>query len=491
LSCPIIHLQLHTSSSASRWRAKLVLTALVALLACGGCATWPLRGFNSPPATLNAVEKGLPIAPAELDELTRAFADRYVGLLSSTCDALKDGNPDPVQRRQAQELMLNGATNVYDIASNADAFTRMLDLVVVTTLESQVWIDDDRATQVFGERADVLVRALHHGRVEAWALAAQVLRPDQLDLLDYLIWDWRRHNPDMVRASFVRFSNFAVGRGRLADAEVVAAGGFFPGIGEAGRSIDEARLLSERMFYLLKRYPTLLRWQIAATKDELVATPEMGGALSDVHRLTEQVEQLPRNLAAERKAILAALDERMRSADAALTKVRQALADANTTANSTGRMGQALDGMLKSAGLVFARFDSWDRWSAGLPGHRPFDQREYTQGMKELAVTTEKLNDLLKSSNDLLASSQWTRGMDRVNQSADARIALASEEAHQMVDAVFQRTCIAIVLFFAMLFLYRLGTRRLTRRGVNARSGQDGNGAKRAENFAGRGGLSG
>src|ERR671918_659014 len=82
------------------------------------------------------------IGAAELDELTRAFADRYVGLLSSTCDALKKDNADPVQRREAQELMLTCASNVYDIASNADAFTRTLDLVVVTTLVSGIWIDD-------------------------------------------------------------------------------------------------------------------------------------------------------------------------------------------------------------------------------------------------------------------------------------------------------------------------------------------------------------
>src|SRR5688500_20361937 len=195
-------------------RLALLCTCIGALLALGGCAA--LREFA---ARTSSGEMGVPgsagkITPAELDELTRAFADRYVGLLSSTCDAIKKNNPDPVQRREAQELLLNCASNVYDIASNADAFTRMLDLVVVTTLVSQVWIDDDRASQVFGERANVLVRALHHGRVEAWALAAQVLRPDQLDLLDYLIWDWRRHNPDMTRASFVRFSNFALGRGK-------------------------------------------------------------------------------------------------------------------------------------------------------------------------------------------------------------------------------------------------------------------------------------
>ena len=245
--------------------------------------------------------------------MTRAFADRYVGLLSSACDALKKDNPDLVQRREAQELLVNGATNVYDIASNADAFTRVLDLIVVTTLVSQVWIDDDRATEVFGDRAEVLVRALHHGRVEAWALAAQVLRPDQLDLLDYLLWDWRRHNPDMARVYFVRFSNFAIGRGRSADAEVLAAGGLFGNVGQAGQAIEEARLLTERMFYLLKREPTLLRWQAEALQDAALATPEVGKALADVHRLTDQVEQLPKNVAAERQALLAALDERYES----------------------------------------------------------------------------------------------------------------------------------------------------------------------------------
>src|SRR4051794_9013864 len=266
-------------------RVFLSLSLCIMLLGAGGCAA--LREFA---AKASASEMGTPggagkVTPAELDELTRAFADRYVGLLASTCDALKKGNTDPVQRREAQELMIDAATNVYDIASNADAFTRMLDLVVVSTLVSQVWIDDDRAGEIFGDRGEVLVRALHHGRVEAWALAGRVLRPDQLDVLDYTIWDWRRQNPDMVRASFVRFSNFALDRGRSANAEVLAAGGFFKDIGQTGQAVDEARLLTERMFYRLKREPTLLRWQAEAAKDDLVATPEVDRALGDVHRL--------------------------------------------------------------------------------------------------------------------------------------------------------------------------------------------------------------
>jgi phosphate transport system substrate-binding protein len=404
------------------------------------------------------------VAGAELDELTRAFADRYVGLLSSACDALKKDNPDPVQRREAQELMLDCATNVYDIASNADAFTRMLDLVVVTTLVSQVWVDDDRAGDVFGDRGEVLVRSLHHGRVEAWALAARVLRPDQLDVLDYTIWDWRQQNPDMVRASFVRFSNFALDRGKSANAEVLAAGGFFKNIGQTGQAVDEARLLTERMFYRLKREPTLLRWQTEAAKDDLLATPEVGKGLADVHRLTDQIEQLPRNVATERQAIVAAVDEHLNGADERLVRVRAAIADAKALAATVGHTSGSVDEMLKTASAIFTRFDAWDRWSTDLPQHRAFDVREYTRGMKELAAAVETVNDSLKSSNELLGSPQWGRRIEEVNRSADGRIKLASEQSQLVVNAAFLRVCLAMGVFFAMLILYRIISFMLARR---------------------------
>src|SRR4051794_21560760 len=279
--------------------------------------------------------------------------------------------------------MLDAAANVYDIASNADAYTRMLDLVVVTTLVSQVWVDDDRIGDVFGERGEVLVRALHHGRVEAWALAARVLRPDQLDVLDYTIWDWRRQNPDMVRASFVRFSNFALDRGRSANAEVLAAGGFFKDIGQTGQAVDEARLLTERMFYRLKREPTLLRWQAEAAKEDLIATPGVDRALADVHRLTDQVERLPATVAAERQALLAAIDQRAKSVDETLDRVRALIADARALAGTAGDAGASFATLLKTGDGLFTRFDAWDRWTSAKPDHRPFDVRDFTNAARQ------------------------------------------------------------------------------------------------------------
>jgi len=391
-----------------------LLGVCIALLVCGGRPALARNPAKDSPRQVGATDGNQPISSAELDELTRAFADRYIGLLYSTCDALKKDNPDPVQRREAQVLMVDCATNIYDIASNADAFTRMLDLVVVTTLVSQVWIDDDRVAEVFAGREELLIRALHHGRVEAWALAAQVLRPDQIDLLDYLLWDWRRHNPDMVRASFVRFSNFAIGRGKSANAEVLAAGGFFGSVGRTGQAVDEARLLTERIFYMLKRVPTLLRWQVDTVKED----------------------------------IFIALDDRMKQVDATVANAIATISEANGVVTSLGQTSNSINEMLKTADGLIARYDSVDRKSS-----HPFDIREYTEAVKELAVTVGKMNDLLKSSNELLGSSEWDRRIQQVSQSADERMKMAADQSQRLVHDAFWRAYAAAGILFAMFIL--------------------------------------
>jgi hypothetical protein len=395
---------------------------------------------------------GPTISSAELDELTRAFADRYVGLLSSACDALKKDNPDAAQRHEAQQLLVNGATNVYDIASNADAFTRVLDLIVVTTLVSQVWIDDDRATEVFGDRAEAVIRALHHGRVEAWALAAQVLRADQLDLLDYLLWDWRRQNPDMIRAYSVRFSNFAIGRGKSANAEVLAAGGLFANVGQAGQAIEEARLLTERMFYQLKRAPTLVRWQAEALRDATLATPEVGRALADTHRLADEIERLPTNVAAERQALLAAVDERMDRADATTASVRATIADAKELVTVLGPVSESLEDTLKTADALLSRYDSRDRWGTA-EGSRPFDVIEYTAALKEMGATAGKVSEVLKSSDELLGSPEWDRRVQQVSESADERVRKAAGQSQEVVNSFFRRAYVSLAVLFVMFII--------------------------------------
>jgi hypothetical protein len=441
---------------------KVAMLGSWVVLMAGGCVFQTAAPPKDAPRVV-AADGSEVITSAELDELTRAFADRYVGLLYSACEMVKADNPDPLQRRDAQVLLLDGAGNIYDIASNADAFTRLLDMVVVTSLMSQVWVDDGRAEQIFGNRAEPLADAMLHARKETLALAARVLTTEQLGVLDSLLLEWRRDNPAMVRTSFVRFSNFAIGRGRTAASEVLAARGFFAEVGQAGKAVDEARFLAERMFYQLKRAPTLLRWHLAAAKDDLLATPEVVSALADMHRLTDQAERLPAYVAAERETVLAAIDSRIAGADATLANVKDAIAEAKSLVASLERASESLDRLLSAADVLFARWDAWHRWTVTNRA-RPFDIREYIEMAKESATATQRLNELLESSNGLLTSPDWRVRMDEWSRTADGRIELVAGQSRLLLDNLFRLVCLALGVLFALLVCYRVISILLMRR---------------------------
>jgi hypothetical protein len=304
----------------------IAAAVMASLMGGGGCAAPP----KEDPAAAAAR-----VAIQEVDQLNKAFADRFVLLVATACDAIEKDNPSLAQRRKAHELKLYCATSAFDIASNPDPYTSLLDLTLSVTLVSQVWIDEDHAEDVFGpDRARVLIRALRRARVEVWQIAAKTLKPEQLETLDYIIWEWRRDNPDVEHVEFVRFNDFAAGRGKSQVAEVRAGGGFLAPVGEAKKAVDEARLLGERVFYLAKRAPLALAWQAEALRDELLDNPEVTRALSNLDTAVRAIDRLPKDVAAERQSILAAIDQRDRSLNATIAAIRGAIADADKLAGT-------------------------------------------------------------------------------------------------------------------------------------------------------------
>lgn len=443
-------------------RFGAALGVMGSVLLCVGCAT-SQRQEPETPREVEGAETGEFVTAAELDELTRAFADRYVGLLFSACEALKKDNADSVQRREAQSLLLDVATNVYDIASNADPFTRVLDLVVVTRLMSQVWVDDGRAEEIFGDRASPLVRALVHSRQEAFELAARVLTEEHLGVLESLLSDWRSENPEMIHASYVRFSNFSIGRGRSKASEVAPSSGLFRELGDASKAVDEVRLLGERVFYRLKREPMLLRWQLEAAKYDLLATPEASLALDNLDRVARQVERLPEDVATEREAILAAVDSRMERVDMTVAHARDIVAEIESLVDAIQGAGESLDPLLTTAYALFARYDASKRWSVAQ-GKRQFDIREYTEMMKETGSAAHDLDQVLESSADLLASADWSDRIDEWKSAMDGRIITAADQGKLVINGLFLRVYIALGILFALLVMYRLISLVLVRR---------------------------
>jgi hypothetical protein len=440
------------------WLARAIgVKALLAItigVVCSGCA----GGSKEPPEGPRRVTalSGQPMTLEQLDNATRAFADRFVVLVSTGCDKVRMGNPNPFARREAQILKINCASGAYDIATEPDAFTRMLDLLVVATLESQVWIDDGKASREFGDRAQPIIDALRRGRVEAWNMAAMNLPPEQLDVLDYLIWDYRKKNPEAERVAWVRMADFASGRGDSTVAAVRDTSMFAP-VTEATKAVDETRQLLDRIFYLLKREPTLVRWQAEGFKDDLIATPEVVQGLDDFHRAVVQFEQIPNEVTTQREAALKALDQRHTIIDESLRTAKDTLTEGNKVATSLNQTVGSMNDLLHSADALMARYQQYDATKpATTEPSRPFDIREYTTTVKEMAVTLDRMNELVRSSNELLASPQWDKRIQEVNDSADGRVRTAADQSRSLVESIFHRVYLALGALLVVLVSYRI-----------------------------------
>lgn len=206
-----------------------------------------------------------------------------------------------------------------------------------------------------------------------------------------------------------------------------------------------------------------LRTGVTAPRGRRRAGPTGDTALVDRHRLTDQIEQLPVNLAAERQATLASFEDAMVRADPTITNVGAMLDDARTLIASLRPTGESIDGMFQSADTLFGRFDAWNQTDADTPSH-PYDIREHTEAAKELAIAAERMNEMLMTSNQLLGSPHWDDRLQVLNESADGRMEVAADQSRGVLNAIFWRVCALLGVLFAMLVLYRVISLMLSNR---------------------------
>ncbi|MCE2885269.1 MAG: hypothetical protein LW806_10265 [Planctomycetaceae bacterium] len=432
------------------------------------------------------------ISSEELDEITNAFADRYRTLMEDAVAAIVKNNPDARARATAQRFLVESTTSAYDIVTNGDPFSQVLDLTIMVTLTSQVWIDDDRATREFGpERAEPLVSSLRQAREEIWRIASRVFLPDQLAALDFMIASWRRDNRGVEDTSFVRFDDFAEQRGEGLIRDVASGGGLFQPLNQA---IDESvayRKLGERIFYLAKRMPTLANWQTQAFADEMLAKEETKRALANLDGVSKSVESLgatvtqlaadvPKIVAEERTAIFAEIDRRQKDIDSALGQVNaiageaaKAAADARAIAEGVspilGDAQKTLEAAQPTLDAVQKLVETSERLlgkvaeikgppvppDPNAPPAKPFDIADYQKMLGDATVALGEANRLLENA-DSLAGSKSVKGLiDEVTQATEQRIESLENMVTRVVYLVGAIAAGIVVLGFALLFAYR------------------------------------
>jgi hypothetical protein len=390
----------------------------------------------------------------ELDQLTYGYADRYYTVISDAADAIKRGNSDPIQRRMAHQIKLNGVLSMNDIVSGNDPYSQVFDLVVSVTLQSIVWIDENGAEKTFGDRAPVLIKAIRTMRVEAWELAAKVLTQDQLELLDYIILEWRRTHPDIQEVAFVKFDNFAGARSAGLLAELKSGNGFLAPLSEASQVLRDWGRITERAFWYSKRAPNIAAIQAEGAVNEILSTPEVNSMLQTADRLGKSAEAAPQTLDAQRKALFAELDARQTLLTNTLGDLRHIMADADSLGRGASLLATnlrltlgSLNDTLKVADTVGTHM-GFDK-----PPARPFDIQDYTAAILRLNELVTNINQLSLSADGLTRSEGWQNCLRDISNLTDRR-----------ADLVFVRLCLLLGLAFALAVAYRFISLQLTRR---------------------------
>jgi len=428
-------------------RIATIAAAVSSLALLTGC----IAGRSSAPRVGKAVTQSTDFSRAavlekidadQLDRLTNAYADRYRTLMEDAVNDIVRDNPSARQRAIAQRMLVESTSSVYDIATSGDPFNQVLDLTVVVTLTSQVWIDNDRAEREFGhERAAHLIGALRQAREEIWDVAARVFLPDQLAALDFLIDRWRKENRGVDDVYWVRFDDFGEGRGDGLVAEVQGSGGLFEPIGKA---IDQAKSyerLVERMFYLAKRGPTLAGWQSQAVIDELIAKEEVGRALANLDGVSKSVDELsktatrlttdiPELIAREREAIFVELERRQEDVDGTIGLVSALVERTAPVVGDVNRLAETSERMLNKVAELKGPPAPPD---PDAPPAKPFDIADYERVLVQASTALREANALAEKGESLAGSASVKGLIEEVTAATQERIDGVERAASRLI----------------------------------------------------------
>jgi hypothetical protein len=376
--------------------ARIAVVAAVGLLASCG---WFQK---QSPKNKEAERRAAQLNTLQLEVMR--FADEYEGRLRESVNRFQAGAKSPEERLAAQNWKLSQAESAYMIASGPNPFVNAVDMVVLATLSRMV-LDDLWVAELYGDRARPLQethRSLEQG---AWKLVANELTDSQQAQLRDVISAWRAQNPNVRAVASIHFSDFAKMAGQPKPGEERSKGNLFSIVGldpltqldPAVREVAQARQLAERSIYYLQRAPALLNMQVEKISYQTAVMQETKTALASLERVShigtaaeKLADELPDVLARERQALIAQL---MRELDDKQAAVAAISGDLRTTLEAGTETVKALNEALAAVDRITARYPA----KAPVPGEppgRPFDIREYTEMVRELAATARELKDL-------------------------------------------------------------------------------------------------
>lgn len=410
--------------------ASLVLAAhLVALLlTAAGCARI-LRAGDQAWAVLSSPAGGVAEpqshpgrTQAQVREDVVRFAHSYFAVLSQAFDSVEREARTPDARLMVADPKVKYCNALIDIALGPQPEANLLDMVVLATLLHDV-MKDYWVPRVYGAGGQPLLAATEHGKMEIWSIAGKILSPAQQQSLSELIARWRADHPNQIYIAEVRLQNFAKEFGTDAIAPLERST-LLPEVADATRSIDEFRLLSERLLLYLQEAPALFRMEAQLGEYQIAAQQETKDLLNSVttfsqaaDRVARSVEAVPANLALQRRAAIeqlmtAVAAERQQAITQVLDRFKAEEKALFASLQASQRPSQELLGETKVTlatavqlvTQVNRSLDAFDQLAVKMgwanPNSPPFEIKDYQKAAAEFGQTARELTDLTRESRD-------------------------------------------------------------------------------------------
>ncbi len=345
-------------------------------------------------------------------------------------------------RRASLEIKIANVNAAILIASSPNPVVSLADMVTLVTLQRMV-LESPGTGKTFGaEIQGQLIEVYKEQEVNVWEIAKQVMTDQQRDELRAMITQWRNDHPDATYVSSVRMEDFAAARQETIVPEaqqnqsLLAALSLDPlaGLDPAQREVTKSRMLAERVFFYASRMQNVVKWQVESLYQTLVTAPEFADVLRSAHKASDAagdlsaiVAKLPDQITKERTALMEQFfAELTKERSATITQINESLSlqrkaalddlkgaqgqfqdtlkDFRETAGTANTLAEKLTGTIKAADGFMARFDPAPGAPAKPTTPGPDPLVEYKAAAERTAEAADRLTQLAKSLDQLLAS---------------------------------------------------------------------------------------
>lgn len=209
------------------------------------------------------------MSSVELQQSLQRFTGQFIDSVTQAMKVLDDPKQPDRQEIALRRLLLYGSSAL-DITSGPLPEVNTVDMLVFVSLSRHA-LESYWIPKLFGLDGQPVVSAFENCENTLWSLSGRILTTSQQTQLHQLIRDWLSRHPDQVDVEWVRFQDFALRSGAVAEERADDARGMLGSLKSTSESADQAVRLAERAVFLGNRMPFLLRLQARVGADELLA----------------------------------------------------------------------------------------------------------------------------------------------------------------------------------------------------------------------------